>query len=54
MVKPGLSPQQPILAAASMLMTYGLVYVGLTMWWKVPEAQAVIERVARVVRKAAR
>ena len=54
MVKRGLSPQQPILAAASMLMTYGLLYVGLTIWWKVPEAQAVIERVARVVRKAAR
>ena len=53
MIKLELSPQQPILAAVSMLITYGLMYVGLTIWWKIPEAQAVIEWVARVVSKAA-
>ena len=51
-VKLNLSPQQPIRAAVSILIPYGFVYFGLTVWWKIPESQAVIGRLARVVRNA--
>jgi hypothetical protein len=53
LVKLSLSPQQPILTAVSMLMPYGIVYLGLSIWWKVPESQAIIGRLTRIVRKAA-
>jgi putative peptidoglycan lipid II flippase len=49
-MKLALGPQHPILAAVSMLIPYGFVYVGLTLWWKVPESQAVIGRLARTIR----
>jgi putative peptidoglycan lipid II flippase len=52
LVKLWLSPQQPVLAAVWMLMPYGCVYLGLSLWWKVPESQAIIGRLARLFRKA--
>jgi hypothetical protein len=45
-------PQHHILAAVLILITYGLGYFGLSIWWKVPESEAIIGRLAQVVRKA--
>jgi putative peptidoglycan lipid II flippase len=51
LVKLELSLQQPILVAGSILIPYGCVYLGLCLWWKVPESQAIIERLTGIVRK---
>jgi putative peptidoglycan lipid II flippase len=51
-VKLVLSLQHPMLAAASILIPYGLVYFGLSIWWKVLESQSIIRRLSQVVRKA--
>jgi putative peptidoglycan lipid II flippase len=52
MIKLVLGPQHPILAAMSILIPYGFVYVGLTLCWKVSESQAVIGQLARIIRSA--
>lgn len=41
-------PPSPILDALLVLVPYGLVYVGTTMAFRVPEAAAAVKRVARV------
>jgi putative peptidoglycan lipid II flippase len=46
------SRQHPLFAAASILLPYGLVYFGVSIWWKVLESQTIIRRLAQVVRKA--
>jgi putative peptidoglycan lipid II flippase len=46
------SPQHPILTAVLVLIPYGLVYLGLTYGWSVPEAKSLLGRVARVVGRA--
>jgi putative peptidoglycan lipid II flippase len=51
-VKLALGPRQPVLAAVSILIPYGLAYFGFTIWWKLPEAQAVIGQLARIIRSA--
>ena len=51
LVKMVVGPQHPILAAVPILITYGFVYFGLSIWWKVPESQAIIGRLAGVVRQ---
>jgi putative peptidoglycan lipid II flippase len=51
LVKMVIGPQHPILAAVPILITYGFVYFGLSIWWKVPESQAIIGRLAGVVRQ---
>jgi putative peptidoglycan lipid II flippase len=45
LLKITLAPQHPIRAAFSLLIPYGLVYVGITYGWGVPEAQAILARV---------
>jgi putative peptidoglycan lipid II flippase len=52
LVKLAVASQHPILAAVSMLIPYGVVYFGLTSWWKVAESPAIIGQLARVVRQA--
>jgi hypothetical protein len=44
-----LSPQHPILTAVFVLIPYGLVYLGVTYGWRVPEAQGIVRQIARVV-----
>jgi putative peptidoglycan lipid II flippase len=39
--------QHPILAAGLILMPYGLVYLGMTYGWRVPQAHALLGRLAR-------
>jgi putative peptidoglycan lipid II flippase len=51
LVKMVVGPQHPVLAAVLILVTYGLGYFGVSMWWKVPESQVISGQVARVVRK---
>jgi putative peptidoglycan lipid II flippase len=51
LVKMVVGPQHPVLAAVLILVTYGLGYFGVSMWWKVPESQAISGQVAQVVRK---
>jgi len=51
-IKLALGPQHPILAAVSMLTPYGFMYVSLTLCWKVPESQAVLGRLTRMMRSA--
>jgi putative peptidoglycan lipid II flippase len=53
-VKLIVGPQHPILAAVLVLTPYGLVYLGLTYGWSVPEAKSLLGRVARVVGRASR
>jgi putative peptidoglycan lipid II flippase len=48
-VKLALGPQHPLLAVALILSPYGIMYVGLTYGWGVPEAKAVVGRVARLL-----
>jgi putative peptidoglycan lipid II flippase len=36
---------QPIASAAAVLIPYGLVYLALTKWWQIPEAQAALRRI---------
>jgi putative peptidoglycan lipid II flippase len=50
LAKFALGLQDPILAAASILTPYGLVYVGVTYVWGVPEAQAAVKRLVRGMR----
>jgi putative peptidoglycan lipid II flippase len=52
MIKLVLGPRHPIMAAILILIPYGLIYFGLTLGWNVPESQALIGRLAGVVRKA--
>jgi putative peptidoglycan lipid II flippase len=51
LVKMVVGPQHPVLAAVLILVTYGLGYFGVSIWWKVPESQAISGQVAQVVRK---
>jgi putative peptidoglycan lipid II flippase len=51
-VKLIVSPQPPILAAVLVLIPYGLVYLGVTYGWSVPEAKSFLGRAARVVDRA--
>jgi putative peptidoglycan lipid II flippase len=51
-VKWALGSQPPILAAASILMPYGLVYFGVTYVWGVSEAHAAVQRWARGVERS--
>jgi putative peptidoglycan lipid II flippase len=53
-VKLIVGPQHPILTAVLVLTPYGLVYLGLTYGWSVPEAKSLLGRVARVVGRASR
>ncbi len=46
-IKVALPFQQPILVAASVLIPYGLVYLGLTMWLKIPEARGALAKLRR-------
>jgi putative peptidoglycan lipid II flippase len=54
LVKLVLGPQHPIVVAALVLLPYGLICVGTTYGWRVPEAQIFVERVIRLVRSAGR
>jgi putative peptidoglycan lipid II flippase len=47
-VKLALTPQHPILAAVAILIPYGLIYFAITYGWGIPEAQAIVGRVAGV------
>jgi putative peptidoglycan lipid II flippase len=51
-VKLIVSPQHPILTAVLVLIPDGLVYLGMTYGWRVPEAKSLLGRVARVVERA--
>jgi putative peptidoglycan lipid II flippase len=51
LVKTAVGPQHPVLAAVLILFTYGSGYFGASVWWKVPESQAISGQVARAVRK---
>jgi putative peptidoglycan lipid II flippase len=43
-IKVAVGVAQPIVVAAAVLIPYGLVYLGLTFWWQIPEARAAIRR----------
>ena len=53
-VKLTVGTQRPILAAVLVLIPYGLVYVGMTYGWRVPEAKSFLGRLARVVERTSR
>jgi putative peptidoglycan lipid II flippase len=53
-VKFALVPQHPIYAAILVLGPYGVMYLGCTIWWKVPEAQTVVGQFARYTGKFTR
>jgi putative peptidoglycan lipid II flippase len=53
-VKFAAAPQHPLLAALMLLVPYGLLYVGMTYAGGVPEAQAVVKQLIRVLRRSAR
>jgi len=44
LIKVLVSIDQPIVSAAALLIPYGLVYLGMTLWWKIPEAQRAVRR----------
>jgi putative peptidoglycan lipid II flippase len=50
MLKLGLGLQHPLLAAVALLIPYGCAYLGLTIWWQVPESQVVIRRLGGMLR----
>jgi putative peptidoglycan lipid II flippase len=52
-VKLALGPRHPVVAAGLILGSYGLIYVGFTVWWEVPEARVVAKQLARVAGKTA-
>ena len=49
LVKLAIAPQQPMVAAVSILIPYGLVYYGITYGWKIPEARGFVGRMTRAV-----
>jgi putative peptidoglycan lipid II flippase len=49
LIKLVVSPQPPILAAAAILVPYGLMYLGVTYAWRMPEAQAFGGRATRIL-----
>jgi putative peptidoglycan lipid II flippase len=53
-VKVALGPQQPLLAAAAILMPYGLVYLGVAYIGGVPEVRAAVQRLTRHAAKPTR
>jgi putative peptidoglycan lipid II flippase len=52
LVKLALGPRDPLVVAALVLLPYGLIYVGTTYGWRVPETQVFVERLFRLVRSA--
>jgi putative peptidoglycan lipid II flippase len=52
LLKIALAPQHPMRAVFSILIPYGLVYVGITYGWGVPEAQAVLGRLGGAVKRS--
>jgi putative peptidoglycan lipid II flippase len=52
LVKLVLGPRNPIIVAALMLLLYGLIYLGTTYGWGVPETRACIERLLRLARSS--
>jgi putative peptidoglycan lipid II flippase len=50
LVKLALGPRDPLVVAALVLLPYGLIYMGTTYGWRVPEIQVFVERLVRLVR----
>ncbi len=50
-IKLALGPHHPIIIAALVLVPYGLLYFALTSLFKLPEAQAVVGRFTRILRR---
>jgi putative peptidoglycan lipid II flippase len=50
LVKLALGPRDPLVVAALVLLPYGLIYIGATYGWRVPEIQVFVERLVRLVR----
>jgi putative peptidoglycan lipid II flippase len=52
LVKLVLGPRNPLVVAALVLLPYGLIYIGTTYGWRVPETQVFVERLFHLVRTA--
>lgn len=53
-VRLALGPQHPLLAAVAVLTPYGLVYMGATYVWGVPEVRTAVQRLARSAKRSTR